>query len=379
MTAKIVALEVFFLRAPAIGRPHWVSHFSVATASEILVRMRTNDGVEGFGLATSYASAEPIVQAFRAGVGEQVLGMDPLAPERLHEKLFALTWGRLAHEKGWGREALIRIAAAVDIACWDIVGKMAGLPLHRLFGGYRDRVPCYVTCAYYRDGKDLVELRDEMQMLKAQGHAGFKAKVGGLALAEDIKRLEVVRDVIGSDNELMVDVNRAWDLATATEAVGLLEPLKPRWLEEPVRWVDDRRELKLLSQRTRIPLSAGESELTSYGCRALLEEHAIQILQFDCTMFGGFTEGRKLAALCELNHVQVAPHHDCFIHAPLVASTPAGCILESFTDPERDPLQAELFENPPRIANGWVTLNDAPGLGLTLSGAALKKYGEQVL
>jgi L-alanine-DL-glutamate epimerase-like enolase superfamily enzyme len=379
MNAKIVALEAFVLRAPATGRPHWVSHFSVATANEILVRLRTNDGVEGFGLATTYASAEPIVQAFRTGVGEQVLGMDPLAPERLHKKLFALTWGRLAHEKGWSREALIRIAAAVDIACWDIIGKMAGLPLHRLFGGYRDRVPCYVTCAYYRDGKDLIELRDEMQMLKAQGHTGFKAKVGGLTLAEDMKRLEVVRDVIGGDKELMVDVNRAWDLETATEAVVLLESFKPRWLEEPVRWADDRRELKLLSQRTRIPLSGGESEFTSYGCRALLEEQAIQILQFDCTMFGGFTEGRKLAALCELNHVEVAPHHDCFIHAPLVASTPAGCILESFTDPERDPLQAELFENPPRIANGWVTLNDAPGLGLTLSNAALKKYGEQVL
>jgi D-galactarolactone cycloisomerase len=341
--------------------------------------MRTHEGVEGFGLATSYASLEPIVQAFRNGIGEQVLGMDPLAPERLHEALFALTSQRLAHEKGWGRDAVIRIAAAVDIACWDIIGKTAGLPLHRLLGGYRDRVPYYVTCAYYRDGKDLVELHDEMQKLKAQGHTGFKVKVGGLTLAEDMKRLEVIRDVIGSDNDLMVDVNRAWDLATATEAIALLEPLKPRWLEEPVRWADDRRELKLLSQRTRIPLSAGESELTSYGCRALLEEQAIQILQFDCTMFGGFTEGRKLAALCELNHVQVAPHHDCFIHAPLVASTPAGCFVESFTDPERDPLQAELFENPPRIANGWVTLNDAPGLGLTLADAALKKFGERVL
>jgi D-galactarolactone cycloisomerase len=146
-----------------------------------------------------------------------------------------------------------------------------------------------------------------------------------------------------------------------------------------VHWADDRRELKLLAQRTSIPLSAGESELTSYGCRALLEEQAIQILQFDCTMFGGFTEGRKLAALCELNHVQVAPHHDCFIHAHLVASSPAGCIVESFTDPERDPLQAELFENPPKIADGWLTLNEAPGLGLTLSEAALKKFGEQIL
>jgi len=375
---KIDGLEVFVLRAPDTDRPHWVSHFTVASATEVLVRLRTSDGVEGFGLATSYASVKPIVQAFRNGIGEQILGADPLAPERLHEALLSLTSKRLAHEKGWGKEAITRIAAAVDIACWDIIGKTAGLPLHRLLGGYRDRVPCYVTCAYYRDGKDLVELRDEMQELKQQGHTGFKAKVGGLTLAEDIKRLEVVRDVIGSDKDLMVDVNRAWDLATATQAVALLEPLKPRWLEEPVRWADDRRELKMLSQRTHIPLTAGESELTSYGCRALLEEQAIEILQFDCTMFGGFTEGRKLAAVCELNHVQVAPHHDCFIHAPLVASTPAGCIVESF-DPERDPLQAELFENPPNIANGWMTLNDAPGLGLILAAAALKKFGERVL
>jgi L-alanine-DL-glutamate epimerase-like enolase superfamily enzyme len=117
MNAKIVALEVFVLRAPATGRPHWVSHFSVATANEILVRLRTNDGVEGFGLATSYASAEPIVQAFHAGVGEQVLGMDPLAPERLHEKLFALTSGRLAHEKdamGQRRDSC-KIVASINL------------------------------------------------------------------------------------------------------------------------------------------------------------------------------------------------------------------------------------------------------------------------
>ncbi|MBT5623953.1 MAG: mandelate racemase/muconate lactonizing enzyme family protein, partial [Acidiferrobacteraceae bacterium] len=248
-------------------------------------------------------------------------------------------------------------------------------PLYQLFGGYRDRVPCYVTCAYYRDGKDEVELRDEIQALKDQGHRGFKAKVGGLSVAEDIERLEIVRDVIGEESDLMVDANRAWDLQTATEAANRMAHVRPRWLEEPVRWQDDRRELKLLSQRTSIPLSAGESELTSYGCRALLEEQAIQILQFDCTMFGGFTHGRKLAALCEMNHVQIAPHHDCFIHAPLVASSPSGFIVESFTDPERDPLQAELFENPPVIKDGWLTLNPDPGLGLTLSEKALKKYG----
>jgi L-alanine-DL-glutamate epimerase-like enolase superfamily enzyme len=376
---KITGLQAYILRAPDTGRAHWVSHFTVPRASEILLRMQTDEGVEGIGMATSYTPIGAAIHAFRSGIGELIVGADPLAPEQLYQRLFALTWQRRSHEKGWSREAVVRISAAVDIAAWDIVGKVARLPLYRLFGGYRSEVPCYVTCAYYRDGKTQSELRDEIQMLKGQGHQGFKAKAGGLPLGEDMERLALVREIIGEDKDLMVDVNRGWDLATAIDGARLLEPLRPRWLEEPVRWADDRRELKLLAQKTRIPLSAGESELTSYGCRALLEEEAIQILQFDCTMMGGFTEGRKLAALCEMNHVQVAPHHDCFIHAHLVAASPAGCIVESFTDPERDPLQAELFEDPPRIARGRLELKQQAGLGLTLSETALKKFGERIL
>ncbi len=376
---KITQLEVHILRAPHEDRPHWVSHFIVPRANEVLVRMRTDEGIEGVGIATSYTPIEAAIKAVKTGIGDFVMGQDPLAPERLYQRIFSLTSQRIASEKGWSREAIIRISAAVDLAAWDIIGKVAKLPLYRLFGGYRSAVPCYVTCAYYRDGKDLVELRDEIEMLKAQGHTGFKAKIGGLPLAADIERMAVIRDVIGPDKDLMIDANRAWDLDTAIEAARLLEPLHPRWLEEPVRWADDRRELKLLAMRTNIPLSAGESELTSYGCRSLLEEQAIRILQFDCTMMGGFTEGRKLAALCELNHLQVAPHHDCFIHAHIVAGSPAGCIVESFTDPERDPLQAELYEDPPKIAGGQLMLKEAPGLGLALSDAALKKFGERIL
>lgn len=376
---KITAIEAWVLRAPNDERPHWVSHFVVPKASEILVRVKTDEGLEGIGIATSYTPIEAAIHAWKSGIDEFIIGADPLAPERLYQQLFAQTWSRRASEQRWTREAIVRISAAVDIACWDLMGKVAGLPLYRLFGGFADEVPCYVTCAYYRDGKDLAELRDEMQMLKAQGHRGFKAKVGGAPLAEDMRRLELVREVIGDEADLMVDVNRGWSLQEAIDASIAMAPLAPRWLEEPVRWHDDRRLLSLLASKTSIPLSAGESELTSYGCRALLDEQAIQILQFDCTMMGGFTEGRKLAALCELNHVQVAPHHDCFVHAHIVAASPAGCIVESFTDPERDPLQAELYENPPHIADGMLTLNSAPGLGLTLSEAAVARYGERVL
>ena len=376
---KITRVEVYALRAPAPARPHWTSHFIVPTANELLVRLYTDEGLDGFGLATSYTPIDFALKAVKGGIMELVVGEDPLAPERLYRKLFALTTSKAASAKGWSREAVIRISAAVDIAAWDLVGKRAGLPLWRLFGGFREEVPAYVTCGYYRDNKDNAELRDEVQRLLAQGHTGFKAKAGGIPLKDDIERLAVMREVIGPSCDFMVDPNRAWDLDTAMEAARLLEPLNPRWLEEPVRWEDDRRMLRLLAQKTRIPLSAGESEMTSYACRALLEEQAIAILQFDCTMMGGFTEGRKLAALCELNHVQVAPHHDCFIHAHIVAASPAGCIVEAFTDPERDPLQAELYEDPPAIRNGRMTLSPAPGLGLTLSPRALARFGERIV
>ena len=372
-------VEVYILTGPSEKRPHWVSHFIVPTANELLVKIKTKQGLEGFGIATNYSDIKPIIEVFKTDFLDQIIGMDATCPEVIYEKIFNLTAQKLSFEKKWGKEALIRISAAIDIACWDLIGKASNFPLYKLFGGYRNKVPCYVTCAYYRDGKDNKELKDEIQMLLGQGHQGFKGKVGGLSLKEDIDRMNIVRDVIGDEKSLMIDVNRAWDLKTAIEAVNLLKPLNPFWLEEPVRWSDDRRELKLLSQKTDIPISGGESELTIYGCRAMLEEQAIQILQFDCTMFGGFTAGKKLSALCELNHVDIAPHHDCFIHAHIVAGSPSGLIVESFTDPERDPLQAELFTNPPKIENGWLYLNDEPGLGLDLSKDALLKFGNKIV
>ena len=269
------------------------------TGNEILVKLHTDQGISGFGLCTSYTSIDPLVTPWTSGYAELILGEDPLRPEKLYQKLFGLTTSSTASEKGWSREALIRLSAAVDIACWDVMGKAADLPLYRMLGGYSDRVDAYATCGYYREGKCEAELRDEVQQMVDQGHRGFKIKAGGLSLEQDMQRLEAVREVIGPERDLMVDVNRAWNLSTAIRAAKMLEPLNPRWLEEPVRWEDDRRMLKRLAQQTSIPISGGESEITSYGCRAMIEEEAIQILQFDVTMYGGFTEARKLMGLCE--------------------------------------------------------------------------------
>ena len=373
----IDGIEVYVLNNPKDVKPHWVSHFIVPTANELLIKIKTKNGNSGFGVATSYTDIKPIIKPFTNGLQDLVIGEDPFCPEKIYDKIFKLTDTRMSSEKGWSREALIRISAALDIACWDLIGKAANIPLYKLFGGYRNKVPVYVTCAYYRDGKNEIELRDELKKLIDIGHQSFKVKVGGLSIKEDAKRLETIRNEIGNQKDLMIDVNRAWDLKTAIEGVKEFKKFNPIWIEEPVRWEDDRRNLKLLSKQTDIPLSGGESEITIYGCRSMIEEEAIQILQFDCTMFGGFTNGKKLSALCEINHIDIAPHHDCYIHAPLVAASPSGRIVESFDD-ERDPLQSELFENQHKMSNGWIYLNENPGLGFDISEAALKKFGKLV-
>ena len=373
----IDGVEVYVLNNPKDVKPHWVSHFIVPTANELLIKIKTNNGNSGFGVATSYTDIKPIIKPFTNGLQNLIIGEDPFCPEKIYDKIFKLTDTRMSSEKGWSRESLIRISAALDIACWDLIGKAANIPLYKLFGGYRNKVPVYVTCAYYRDSKDEFELRDELKKLIDIGHQSFKVKVGGLSIKEDVKRLEIIRNEIGNQKDLMIDVNRAWDLKTAIEGVKEFKKFNPIWIEEPVRWEDDRRNLKLLSKQTDIPLSGGESEITIYGCRSMIEEEAIQILQFDCTMFGGFTNGKKLSALCEINNIDIAPHHDCYIHAPLVAASPSGRIVESFDD-ERDPLQSELFENQHKMSNGWIYLNENPGLGFDISEAALKKFGKLV-
>ena len=202
-----------------------------------------------------------------------------------------------------------------------------------------------------------------------------------------MKRLEVVRDVIGADKEMMVDVNRGWDLATATEAAGLLETFKPPLSARGARQMDRRsprtETIVATDAAFRLPGRRRERTHEPWLPRAVggtrRSDPADSIARCSEGLHGG---SHRLAGVvrtkprCRWLRITIS-----FIHAPLVASTPdAGCIVESFTDPERDPLRGRIVRrDPPRIAGGWLTLSDAPGLGLTLSAAALKKYGERIL
>ena len=110
-------IEVLILKSPPEERPHWVSHFVVPNANELMIKIKTKEGLEGFGLATSYTDIEPIVRPFKNHLAEEIIGMNPFYPELLYEKIFNLTDTKKASENRWSREAIIRISAALDIAC----------------------------------------------------------------------------------------------------------------------------------------------------------------------------------------------------------------------------------------------------------------------
>ena len=126
---KIKALEVYLLGGPQEERPHWVSHFPVPAANELLVVLHTDSGLSGFGLASSNGSLEQTAAMFDDGLQELIIGADALAPERLYEQLFALTWQSIVAQKGWSKAQIVLASAAVDIAMWDILGKHSKLPL----------------------------------------------------------------------------------------------------------------------------------------------------------------------------------------------------------------------------------------------------------
>ncbi|MGH9664756.1 MAG: mandelate racemase/muconate lactonizing enzyme family protein, partial [Bryobacteraceae bacterium] len=265
----------------------------------------------------------------------------------------------------------------------DLMAKYAGLPLYKYLGAYRDSVPAYVTGGYYREGKGIPELIAEVRGYLDMGYNAIKLKVGGISggysVDDDYKRVKAVREAVGPNIKLMLDVNQGWDLPTAIQASNKMYDLDITWLEEPLRWFDDVEPLKRLREATRIPLASGEHETTRWGARRLMETGAIDFVQFDCNAHGGITEWRKVAGMASMSHIWMAPHHEPVLHGHLLASVPNGYILESFGNPERDPFWFEIYSKRPKIEKSTVFLDDSPGFGVEFNSKALAKYGKKIL
>ena len=382
---KITDVEAIVVVWPPFERAFWTSLSQIGQVSELVVRVHTDDGPVGIGEAhgDSMHYVDRHGAAHVTGAGAVVtrglkpllMGQDPLDNEGLWTAMFGLTYGKGWSQQGWTRQQLMAAIAGVDIALWDIKGKAANLPVYRLLGGSNGRVPCYVTGGYYQEGKTIGDLVKECEGYVHMGYSAIKLKVGGLSLAEDLDRVKAVRNALGPDVDIMLDVNEGYDVPNAIRAAKAFEPLGIRWLEEPVHWYDRVEGLRQVALATTIPIASGEQALHRWEARDLVLRSGIRVMQFDCTRAAGITEFLKIAGICAAQNVRLAPHHDPQIHAHLVAAMPNGDILETFPDAARDPIWAELFRVRPEIIGSHLELTDRPGWGLELDEETLEKRG----
>jgi D-galactarolactone cycloisomerase len=361
----------------------WTAHEELKDSSVILVEVRTDDGIAGYGQI--HGSPQKAICEWVARFGELIRGMEATASVAVWEKLFALTSPRPGGMGGrdglppplprGARPQVMAAIAGIDIALWDIRGKSAGLPVHRLLGAEKRPIFTYATGGYYRLGAPDGVYADELARFVAAGFRAVKLKSGGGTVAEEVRRVQAVRERIGGGVSLMLDMNAPYDLADCIAFARAVEPSDIFWLEEPLHWYLQPADFVKLAGATRIPLAHGERELTRFTVRDFIASGAIRYVQFDATRYAGFTEALRIAALAEQHGVMIAPHTAPELHAHLVAAFPRSSFgVESHGDAARDPVAHGLFRERIEVRDGHVQLNDKPGFGMEIDWEFAKRH-----
>lgn len=331
----------------------------VYTHNELnLVCVETDEGITGYGTSWEINFADRMAPA--------IIGEDPLNNERLWPKLYVPKFMGRKGNSCW-------TVSAIDIALWDIKAKAAGMPLYRLIGGAKEKIPYYIAGGYYAEGKGIKELQEEMLQYKSWGANAVKMKVGALSMKEDAARVKAVREVIGEDTKLMMDANCAYKYFEAIEFSKMVEEYHPYWFEEPVEQ-DDYDGYRKIAAKSNIPIAAGENEMTKFGFRDLIQTQAISILNPDATCMGGVTEYLKIAGMADANGLVLSPHGQQQVHIHLDCAVPNATIAE-FYPPQYDAKIYEAFKNPVQLnPDGTVSPSQAPGVGLDINHEVLADF-----
>jgi len=359
-----------------LEKPFYFSQWEYASRSVCLVKIVTKDGTYGWG--EGYGPAG-VVAAGIDFLAPLVIGEDPLHVETIWQKMHGRSFD-------FARSGvLVASLSAIDIALWDLRGKLIEQPVSILLGGRRrDKVKVYATGMYFtRDMNHPYDLATEAKMYVGQGFQAIKMKIG-LGLKEDLQAVEAVRGAIGPNIELMVDSNHAYSRSEARALARLIEPLDITFFEEPLS-PDDYRGYRELRHATDIPIAAGECEYLCTGFRELVENQCVDIAQPDICAAGGLTETKKIVALANTFGVNVIPH--CWGTGIAFA---AGLHLTSTLDfvpgrmREPEPvLEMDRTENPLRdvltvpmfqAIDGMVDVPDIPGLGVDVNQQLLKEF-----
>ncbi len=333
---------------PISNGMHTYTHSGVG-----LVFVETDEGTTGIGLGGEKGGE---IGATIERMRDLLIGEDPIDVERL--------WHKMWVPKLTGRRGMTtRGISAIDIALWDLRAKVAGMPLYKMLGGFRSRVPTYIAGGYYEDGKGLRELQQEMTEHVEWGAKAVKMKIGAVPMKEDIERVKAVREAIGPDIDLMIDANCAYRWYEAVQLAARVEEYEPFWFEEPIA-PDDYEGHKRVAEKTTIPIATGENEYTRYGFRDLIATGCVPILNADAVILGGVTEFMKVAALAQAHDLDIAPHGAQEIHIHLVSAIANGLILEFY--PKRmDPMWGKIYTETLTLNDdGTVSPPDIPGIGI---------------
>ncbi len=362
---RVTRVETIPIRVP-LDRVYQGSHYRMTHRSTIVTRVHTESGIVGEAYAGDEdAGLAEIDAIIRNEIAPVVVGQDAFATERLWELARPATWDILRD-----RRLGLVACANVDTAVWDAVGKALNIPLHRLWGGYRDVLPVITIGGYYAADADI---ESEVDEVLAAGYAGMKFKVGGLTPAEDAERVRRARRTGGAEFALAVDANQGWTPSEAIEFSRLVSDCGLMWFEEPCQWQNDRRGMRDVRMIGGLPVCAGQSEFSAAGCRDLFESGSVDFCNFDSSWSGGPTEWRRVAGMATVYDVRMAHHEEPQVAAHLLASISHGTYLENF-HPRRDPIWHNLVANRAPLVQGSMRLPDGPGLGWELDQDYIKKY-----
>jgi len=327
----------------------------------VLLELETDQGLVGESyVQTLNAVRLKALHEMLLGFCHQVEGRDPHYIGAICNDIWQ-EMNPIGH-KGFSIAAL----TAIDVACWDLVGKAAELPLHRVFGACRDRVKTYASGGLWLS-QSIDSLVEEAGELVAAGFSAMKIRLGKATIAEDVARLRAVRDAIGADIELLADANQSLSVKHAIRLGRELEPFNLVWFEEPVVY-HDHRGCAEVRQALVTPVAAGETEYTRYGMRDILAARAVDVLMPDLQRIGGLSEMRRVAAIASAHEIPISTH--IFTeHSLSIAGSEAGCVSV-----EHMPWNQALFNEEIELCEGMIVIPERPGSGFSFDKDAIKRF-----
>ena len=371
----ISKIETYVLK-DTLEKSFFFSQWEYSERCICIVKITCSDGTYGWG--EGYGPAN-ILESGIEFLKAQVLGENPLHNEVIWNKMYRKTLDFAR------RGVLVASMSAIDIAIWDIKGKLLNQSVGSLLGGVqRKYVVPYATGMYFTEKDNLTkDFEVEAKLYLEKGFKAIKMKVG-LGISKDVSNVKHLRSIIGYDIKLMIDSNHAYTYTEALELSKKLEKYEISWFEEPVspEFYEQYAELR---QKTTIPIAGGECEYLRFGFHQLLKNKSVDIIQPDICACGGLTEAKRIASLASTYGVDIVPHtwgSSIGIHVALhfisnLESLPGRMFSPDFLlefDQTENALREELTFPKLEMKNGKIQVPSSPGLGLEVNEDELHKF-----